>query len=128
MVKVKLFRFQQCFVPLICCFSLGPLKRYFLEIFLIMFFGVRNFENTWAVRVIFFWKCSKFNLAFKNGASNWENVFSFWDNCIWIGCLKVSLLRREYLLWAVNVWRNSLKNLHITKREFLQLNCLHSDQ
>ena len=41
---------------------------------------------------------------------------------------KLSLLRREYLLSAVNVLINSLKILQRTKRDFFQLNYLHSDQ
>ena len=41
----------------------------------------------------FFWKFWKFNLAFKN----FKKVFLFKDNSIWIGCFKLSLLRREYL-------------------------------
>ena len=40
----------------------------------------------------------------------------------------VSLLRREYLSQQVNALRNSFKTLHISKRDFLQRNCLHNDQ
>ena len=36
----------------------------------------------------------------------------------------MSLLRRKYLSSAVNVLRNSLKILHITKRNLVKLNCL----
>ena len=45
-----------------------------------------------------------------------------------LGCLKLSLLIREYLSSPVNMLRNILKTLHITKIHFFQLNCLHSDQ
>ena len=55
-------------------------------------------------------------------------ILSFWDNCIWIGCLTLSLLRREYLSSAVSVLTNSVKTIHITSRDFFELNCLHSDQ
>ena len=75
-----------------------------------------------------FWKSSKFNLRFKNAEKNSEKVFCFLDNYIWIGCTKLSILRREYLSSAANVLTNSPKILHITKRNFFQLNCLHSDQ
>ena len=37
-------------------------------------------------------------------------------------------LRREYLSRQVNALRNSFKTLHISKRDFLQRNCLHNDQ
>ena len=40
-------------------------------------FAVRNFENTISMKVIFFFKISKFNLDFGNGAGNSEKVFSF---------------------------------------------------
>ena len=102
-------------------------------------FRTRNFQNTAANYSVIFkiqqpwgwsfdWKCSEFNIPFKNAEANPENVFCFWDNGITIGCVKFCLLRREFLWWAVNVLRNSLRNLHITKRDFFQLNCLHSDQ
>ena len=57
-----------------------------------------------------------------------ENFFCVLGNCICIGCVILSLLRREYLPSAVNLRPNSLKILHITKRDFFRLNCLHSDQ
>ena len=69
----------------------------------------------------FFWKCSKFNLALKNAERNSENFFRFWDNCFWIGCLKMSLLGRKHLSSAVNMLTNILKTLHITKRDFSKL-------
>ena len=76
----------------------------------------------------FFWKCCKFNSNFKNIETHLENVFFLWDNCIWIGCFKLFLLRREYLWSAVNMLTNIFKTLHVTNRDFSQLNCLHSDQ
>ena len=57
-----------------------------------------------------------------------ENFFCVLGNCICIGCVILSLLRREYLSSAVNLIPNSLKILHITKRDFFRLNCLHSDE
>ena len=76
----------------------------------------------------FFWKCSKFNVDLRNAEKIWEKVFCFWDNSIWIGFVKLSLLRREYLSSAVNVLTNSLKIFHSTKTDFSQLNYVHSDQ
>ena len=76
----------------------------------------------------FCWKCSKFNADFKNEAKNCEKVFCFCDNSIWIGSVKLPLLRREYLSSAVNVLRNSLKILHSTNLDFFQLNYVQSDQ
>ena len=42
-----------------CCFWKGSLKRDFSNIYLITFFGVRNFRNTSTMRVIFFLKMLK---------------------------------------------------------------------
>ena len=44
--------------------------------------------------------------------------FLFGDSCVRIGCVKLSLLRREYLSSAVNVLTNSYKALHLTKTNF----------
>ena len=69
-------------------------------------------------RSSFFWKCSKVDLDFKNAEKKRKKVFCFLDNCIWIGSVKLSLLRREYLPFAVNVLTNSPEILHITKRNY----------
>ena len=78
-----------------CSLSKLPLRREFLDIYLTTFFAKRDFGKTSAMRGIFFWKCGKFYLHFKNAAENSEKAFCFLDNCIWIGCLNLSLLRRE---------------------------------
>ena len=80
------------------------------------------------MKVIFFWKCSKFNENLRNAEKNWEKVFSFWDTSILISCVKLSLLRREYLSLAVIVLTNSLEILDNTKRDFFELNRVYSDQ
>ena len=38
---------------------------------------------------------------------NSDNIFGFWDNCLWKCCYKLSLLKTEYLLSAVNGLTNS---------------------
>ena len=47
-----------------CCFWKGLVKRAFLDTHLTKSFAVSNFGNTWPIRVIFFSKCSKFDLDF----------------------------------------------------------------
>ena len=59
---------------------------------------------------------------------NLENIFPFWDNCIRKYCSKISLLRREYLLSAVDGLKNSNKILLITLKNFFNRDCLHRDQ
>ena len=71
--------------------------------------------------VILFSKCSKFDLHFKNAEKNSQKGFCFLDNWIRIGCVKLSLLRRDYLSLVVNVLTNSPEILHITKRSFFHL-------
>ena len=54
--------------------------------------------------------------------------FSFGHNCVRIGCVKLSLLRREYHSSAVNVLTNSYKALRLTKTDFFRLNYLPNEQ
>ena len=54
----------------------------------------------------------------KTQKKNWEKRFSFWDKCIWIVCIHLSLLLREYVSLAVNVLRKGLKNFHVSKSDF----------
>ena len=85
-------------------------------------FGVRNFENTKSMRVIFFFKYLKFQLDFKNAARNSENVFCWLNNCMRIGIVKLSLLRTGYFSSAANVLTSSPKTFHVNKRDFFQSN------
>ena len=45
-------------------------------------------------------------------------MFSFWDKCIWIVCIRLFLLLREYVSLAVNVLRKGLKNFDESKSYF----------
>ena len=104
-------------------------NRTFLYIYLTTFFSVRNFKNTSALRVIFFSKMLKIESKFgKWKRNNLENIFRFWDNCIWKCYNKLPLLRREYLLSPVNGLTNSAKILHMTQRDFFNLNWLEREQ
>ena len=64
----------------------------------------------------------------KKKKKNQDKVSSCSDNCILIACVKLSLLRREYLSRAVNALINNFKTLHISNTDFFQLNYLHCDQ
>ena len=75
----------------------------------------------------FFWKCSKFNVDYRNAEKNWEKVFCFWDNSIWIGCFKLSLSRGEYFSSAVNVLTKCLKILNSSNIDLFQLSYVHID-
>ena len=45
-------------------------------------------------------------------------MLCFWDKCIWIVCIHLSLLVREQLWSAVNVLRKRVKNFHVSKSDF----------
>ena len=84
-------------------------------------------EIHWLSGSSFVWKCSKSNADYRSAENNSEKVFSLWDNSIWIGCVKLSLLTGEYKSSAVNVLTNGLKILNTTKIDLSQLNYVHSD-
>ena len=83
-----------------------------------MSFSVGNFRNSEAVKVTFLRKSWKFNTDLKRAEKNWEKIFCFWEKCLWIVCIELSLLIREYLSSAVNVLTKSLKTFHVTKSDF----------
>ena len=58
---------------------------------------------------------------------NSEKGACFLDNKVRIGCVKLSLLRREYLSSAVNVLTSTYKALHLTKTDFFRVNYLQND-
>ena len=91
-------------------------------------FGVHKFRKTKSIRVIFFSRCLKFDLDFKNAAKNCEKFFWFSDIFIWIGIFKLFLLRTRYFSSAASVLTSTPKISHVNKRDFFQLNWLDSDQ
>ena len=60
----------------------------------------------------------KIESKFRKWKKKSENIFRFWDNCIWKFCYKLYLVRKEYLLSAVSWLKNSPKILHIPQRDF----------
>ena len=57
-----------------------------------------------------------------------KKLFVFIDNGVQLGCVKLSLLRREYLSSALSVLTNSFKALCLTKTDFFRLNYIPDDQ
>ena len=111
-----------------CCLSKGPLKDDFLDIYVTTFSEsvISEIQNLWGS--YFVSKYLKFNLNFKNAAKNSEKVFCFWDNCIWNGIVKLSLLRRGYFSPVGNVLNSGPKIWDVNNGNFFQLNWLESDQ
>ena len=56
-----------------------------------------------------------------------KKAFCYGDNSVLIDCVKLSLLKREYLSSAVNLFTNSYKVLRITTRDIFQLFSLQND-
>ena len=75
--------------------------------------------------ISFFKKCWKRNLNLENSKKTSQILFRLWDNCIWKCCCKLSLIRREYLLSALNGLTNSPEIFHITQGDFFNNNCLY---
>ena len=100
------------------CLSKGALKRDFLDICQTTFseFVISEIQKLWGSS--FFSKYSKFNLDFKNAAKNREKVFFLWDNFIWIGIVKFSLLRTGSFSLVDNVVTHRPKIWHVNKRNF----------
>ena len=73
-----------------------------------------NFGNTWAIRVIFFFKRSKIWCRFPKWKKNSTKWFNFSDNCIWTRSFKFEILPRKYLSSPVNVSTKSYKFSNIT--------------
>ena len=99
--------------------KMEPFRHLSNQIFLVPNLGI-----TKPMRVICFSERSKFEILFNNAAKNWEKVFCFSDNCIWIGIVILSLWRTRYFSSAANVLRRNRKILHVNKRDFFQLNFL----
>ena len=53
---------------------------------------------------------------------NPEKVFYFEDNGVWTCCVKVCILRPEYMYSALNVLTNGPNILELTKADFFRLN------
>ena len=68
-----------------------------------MSFRVSNFSNLWATRSIWFPKCSKFNVHFKNAIKHWQKAFRFSYISVWTGGGKFFLFLEEYASIVLNM-------------------------
>ena len=102
-IRVLWCRIQQCFgmftiLLLEASSETGLLRDLFKHVLKVV---ISEIQKLWGWS--FFSKYSKFNLDFKNAGKNWEKKCFFWDNCIWIGIIKLSLLRTRYFSSVANV-------------------------
>ena len=98
--------------------SLGPFnmltvkacsERCFLESGLTKSLTVCNFPNKVGMKIIFFYKCSKFNDVSKNDTTKSEEILSFQDHCIWIGVTKFLYCGTRFFSLPVNMLPSNRK-------------------
>ena len=128
MIKVLWWRFQQFSDPftmlIVEWFSETGLFRHLPN----YVFSVRNFGNAKSIGIIFSFQIFKISSRFQKWRKKRELFLCFWDNCIWIGIVELSLFRTEYLPSTANVLTSSPKIWYVNKRDFFHLNCLDSHQ
>ena len=122
------WRFQQWFGNFTMLLVKTSSETGLFDIYVTTFFEVviSEIQRLWGSS--FFPKCSKSNIDFKNAVKDWENVFCLRVNCIWIGIVKFSLLRRGYFSLAGNVLTSRPKTWDVNNRDFFQLKWPASDQ
>ena len=129
MIKLLWCRFQKCLGTFTMLFVEGYSQTRIFRHLYDYVFGVCNFGNTKSLRVIFLFKIFQISSRFqKCSKKNSGKVFSYWDNCIWIGIVKLFLLRTGYLSPESNFLTSSPKIWHVNQRDFFWLNWLGSDQ
>ena len=103
-------------------------KHCFLNSGLTKSFTVCNFRNKIAMRIIFFFKMFKMWCRFQKWTKKSEKTVRFKDNCIWMGDDIFTQSWTGYLSLAVNVLRNTPKNLDITKGDIFKMRVSHGDE
>ena len=107
MIKVVWCRFQQCLGTFTRCLVEESSQTRLFRHWSKHVFGVRNFENKKAMRVIFFFQTFEISVRFQKCRKKRTKIFCFWDICILIGIVKLSLLRTRYFSSAANVLSSS---------------------
>ena len=118
--------FNSGLVCLPCCLRKRPLKQDFSDIYLTTFLESVISEIQNLLESSFFSIYLKFLLDFEKEGKYWEKVLCFWDNCIWIGIVKLSLLRTGYFSSVANVLTRNHKIWHINKEDFFEHNFVAS--
>ena len=116
MVNVLLLRFQRVFWPFIMfpfegSSESGLFRHWSNHVIRSSYF--REYKSLESH--LFFSKCSIFDIDFENAPKNLQKPFCFLDNSIWIRCVNLAFLRREYLSSSM-YWQRILR-FYITLRE-----------
>ena len=127
-IQLMWLRFEQCLGTFTMLLVEGSSETGLFRRLSDYVFGIRNFESTKSMRVNLYSKILKFNVYFKNSAKNWEKLFCFSDNCIWIGNIKLFLLTTGHYSSVANMLTSSPKIWDVNKRDFFEHYFLASDQ
>ena len=122
MIKVLWCRFHQCLGTLTILFVEASSKTRLSRHLSHYVFGIRNFENTEAMRIIFFSETFKISATFQKCSKSRAKIVCFSDNCIWIVIVKLSLLRTGCFSLVANVLTSSPKKSHVNRRDFFENN------
>ena len=127
-VKVLWCRFQQCLNTFTLLLVEESSETGVFRHLSNHLFRVRNFGNTKAMRFIFCFKTFKISVRFQKCSKKLRKSFFFSDKCIWIGIVKLSLLRTRYFSSVANVWTSSPNIWHVNRRDICKHNFLASYQ
>ena len=129
MVNVLSCRSQQCFRPFPMLLVEGSSQtRLFRHLPNHVFCSVQFPKYLSYKGNLFFQNVQNLILVPKTQKKIQKRLFVFQIIASEFIALKLSLLRRKYLLSAVNVLTNIPQIFHITKKYLFLLNCFHSDQ
>ena len=109
MIKGLWCWFQQCFGRFPCCLSKGSLKRDFLDIYLTTYSDSIISEIQKLRGLPFFHNGQNLVEISKMQQKLATKFFCFWENCVWIGIVKLSLLSTGYFSSTPNVLRSTPK-------------------
>ena len=130
MIKVLSFSFEQSFGPFTMLLVEGSsetgLFRHLSNLVFQSLYVSSEIRQLWWSS--FFLEMFKIECKFIKFKKNLRNFLRFWDNCVWKCYYKKSLLRREYLLSAVDGLSNSRETFNITLWDYLNLNILQRNQ
>ena len=103
--------------PETCWLSINVLTGGFFFFLVNPVFAVYNFRKKSPLRLNFFLEYCKLYVDSVNAAKNWENIFWFWDNCIWIGGVRHSLLVRKNTFHLVLICLQNVRRFQILLKQ-----------
>ena len=128
MIKLLSCRSQQCLGPFTLLLFEGSSETRLFRQLSNHVFCSSKFSKYISYEGHLFFKMFKFSSRFLKCRKKCGKFFCFLDKFIWIGSVKLTVFRTEFLSSVMNVLTNSPKVLLISKRDFSKLKFLHSDE